>query len=181
MGLTYRRARPIAVQCNSERCLVLRSQYAQAMIDLLEKDFVIINVDESAFSETNYTRYMWCKPRDSGTFTAKSITPRLSLIAALDTLGNVYYSLSQVNTDSDAMMLFMTHLTRQLDIENADWREKTIFLFDGATYHTSEEMKEYFRKLEVQVIFSGPYSYSAAPIENLFAGLKRGELNTGQQ
>ena len=56
MGLTYRRARPIAVQCNSERCLVLRSQYAQAMIDLLEKDFVIINVDESAFSETNYTR-----------------------------------------------------------------------------------------------------------------------------
>jgi len=38
-------------------------------------------------------------------------------------------------------------------------------------------MREYFRKLEVQVIYSGPYSYSAAPIEMVFGALKRGELN----
>ena len=38
-------------------------------------------------------------------------------------------------------------------------------------------MREYFRKLEVPVIYSGPYSYSAAPIEMVFGALKRGELN----
>ena len=38
-------------------------------------------------------------------------------------------------------------------------------------------MKDYFRKMEIPVIFSGPYSYSSAPIELLFAALKRGELN----
>ena len=124
---------------------------------------------------------MWCKAGGTATFTAKSINPRLSLIAALDTLGNVYYSLTQCNTESDVMMMFMKYLIRQLDQENVTWREKTIFLFDGAAYHTSEEMKEYFRKMEVQVIFSGPYSYSAAPIEHLFAGLKRGELNPEHQ
>jgi len=32
----------------------------------------------------------------------------------------------------------------------------------------------------VEVIYSGPYSYSAAPIELLFAALKRGELNPDQ-
>jgi len=38
-------------------------------------------------------------------------------------------------------------------------------------------MRSYFRKLQVSVMFSGPYSYAAAPIELLFGALKRGELN----
>jgi hypothetical protein len=33
------------------------------------------------------------------------------------------------------------------------------------------------RKLELQVIWSGPYSYSTAPIEMVFGNLKFGELN----
>ena len=33
------------------------------------------------------------------------------------------------------------------------------------------------RKLELKVIWSGPYSYSTAPIETVFATLKLGELN----
>ena len=40
-----------------------------------------------------------------------------------------------------------------------------------------DEMREYFHKMEVNVIYSGPYSYSAAPIETLFSALKRGNLN----
>ena len=33
------------------------------------------------------------------------------------------------------------------------------------------------RKLDLQIIWSGPYSYSTAPIETVFATLKFGELN----
>ena len=31
--------------------------------------------------------------------------------------------------------------------------------------------------MRIEVIYSGPYSYSAAPIEMLFGALKQGELN----
>ena len=58
-----------------------------------------------------------------------------------------------------------------------DWPSHTVFLFDGARYHTSEEMREYLRKLQVEIIYSEPYSYSAAPIELLFGALKNGEIN----
>ena len=34
-----------------------------------------------------------------------------------------------------------------------------------------------FRKLGLRVIFSGPYSYTAAPIERWFSSLKTGDLN----
>ena len=83
-------------------------------------------------------------------------------------------------------MLFFRYLIKQLDNENPNWRSNTVILLDGARYHTSEDMREYLRKLEITVIFSGPYSYSAAPIERLFSALKDGEINpeklpTGKQ
>ena len=74
-------------------------------------------------------------------------------------------------------MLFFRYLIRHLDRESPNWRIETVFLLDGARYHTSEEMREYFNKMEITVIYSGPYSYSAAPIELLFGALKAGNLN----
>ena len=177
MGLSYRRAKPIAIQCNSERCLVLRQQFARNLIDLLHDKWNIINVDESWLNETNFTRMIWSSPTGPATYTSKSVAPRLSLIAALDTEGNVHYSLTQANTDSDIMMLFLRHLERQLDSERPGWRDNTVLLMDGAKYHLSEEMKVYFRKMDLKVIFTGPYSFTAAPIEMLFSALKRGEIN----
>ena len=177
LGLGYRRARQVPIQGNSERCLVLRQQYSLKMLALLEEGTRIINVDESWLNDTNFTRKIWCPADAPATITQQSVTPRLTLIAALDTEGRVYFTLTHANTDSDVLLAFMKHLMRQLDSEDPDWQEKTVFLLDGARYHTGEEMREYFRKLQVQVMYSGPYSYAAAPIEMVFGALKQGELN----
>ena len=147
------------------------------MLELLINNKRVINVDESWINETNFTRMMWCPTTSTSTIKLSAVTPRLALIAALDTDGQVYFALTHSNTDSDVLMLFMKHLLKQLDTEEHDWQSNTVFLLDGAKYHTSEEMREYFRKMKVQVIYSGPYSYGAAPIELLFGALKHGELN----
>ena len=47
LNMGYRRATIVTVQGNSERCLVLRQQYALKMLPLLESGKRIINVDES--------------------------------------------------------------------------------------------------------------------------------------
>ena len=39
------------------------------------------------------------------------------------------------------------------------------------------EMKERLARMELPIIYSGPYSYSTAPIELVFAALKFGDLN----
>ena len=75
------------------------------------------------------------------------------------------------------MMVFFRHLILQLDEERPGWREDTIILLDGARYHTGEGIREYLHKMQLQVIWSAPYSYATAPIELLFGGLKLGELN----
>ena len=75
------------------------------------------------------------------------------------------------------MMVFLLHLVRQLDLERPSWKDDTVMLLDGARYHTGSQVREYMRKLELQVIWSAPYSYSTAPIEMVFGALKLGELN----
>ena len=120
---------------------------------------------------------MWCPGYTPATVTNKAVSHRLSLIAALDTTGNVYYSLTQANTDQNVMLTFLCHLVKQLDLERPSWREDTVILLDGARYHTGSVIREYMRKLELDIIWSGPYSYSTAPIELLFGALKFGDIN----
>ena len=52
----------------------------------------------------------------------------------------------------------------------------SIILMDNAKYHTSEETREAIHKLQIPIIYSGPYSYSSAPIELMFSGLKNKDL-----
>ena len=54
-------------------------------------------------------------------------------------------------------------------------------MLDGARYHTGSKVREYLRKLDLQVIWSGPYSYSTAPIEMVFGALKSGDLNPNKK
>ena len=53
----------------------------------------------------------------------------------------------------------------------------SIILIDNAPYHTGEEARDYLHKMQIPIMYSAPYSYSAAPIETLFSLLKLGELN----
>ena len=105
------------------------------------------------------------------------MNPRISLIAAIDTDGKLYYALTQVNTNTDVMKLFMWHLVQRLEKEDSHFRENTVFQLDGAKYHTSPEMIEFLRLLNINVIYTGPRQYDGSAIEKLFAYLKYGDLN----
>ena len=75
------------------------------------------------------------------------------------------------------MALFIHSLKAKLDVEEPGWEQDTVILWDNASYHSSQETRAVIQALGLMVTFSGPYSYSAAPIELLFSGLKLGELN----
>ena len=74
-------------------------------------------------------------------------------------------------------MLFMRYLVERLDRETPGWQEDSIILMDNASYHVSKLAREYFRKMQIPVMYTDPYSYNSSPIETLFSMLKLGELN----
>ena len=80
------------------------------------------------------------------------------------------------NTDSEVVLLFLKELVSLLNQETPDWMTNSVILMDNAKYHVSDETREGLKKLQIPIMYSGPYSYSSSPIELLFAELKTGEL-----
>ena len=48
---------------------------------------------------------------------------------------------------------------------------------DNAKWHSGQDIRCYMRKMQLPFMYSGPYAFSAAAIEVLFAHLKLGDLN----
>ena len=91
------------------------------MLSVLKQDKRVINVDETWLNESNFLRKTWVPNSATGSVPLHAITPSLSLIAALDTDGRVYFSLSHSNTDQDTFMLFLRHLVAKLDVDTPGW------------------------------------------------------------
>ena len=65
--------------------------------------------------------------------------PRLSLIIAIVSQGQLFASMLQSNTDSVNFSMFMRHLAKVLDKKDPNWRENTIITMDEAAYNMSSE------------------------------------------
>ena len=107
LRMGYRRAATVPVQANSERCLVLRQQYALRMIPLLESGRRVINVDESWLNSTRFQRRLWVPVDAPGSISDKQVQPRISVLVALDTDGHIWAALTQASTDVDVMTMFL--------------------------------------------------------------------------
>jgi hypothetical protein len=82
----------------------------------------------------------------------KKVRPRITLIVALDSAGEIYFSLLQANSDSDTIALFMKELINRLDLEDKKWRSNTVIIWDGAGYHTSKETMKLLEQQQVPMI-----------------------------
>ena len=107
LGLSYRKTKKVHPQANSIKVRVLRRQYALTMLRLMEHGRRVINIDETWLNETSFVRKVWSKKGGEGNLQLNAVTPRLSLIAALDNEGKVWFSLAHATTNSDMIALFL--------------------------------------------------------------------------
>ena len=50
-------------------------------------------------------------------------------------------------------------------------------MLDNAKYHVSSSTINLLKMLDVPVMFTGPHSYAASPIELMFAAFKAADIN----
>ena len=98
----------------------------------------IINIDETIIGCVDYRRNKWRQHGSTNSIPTHNITPRISFIAAIDTEGSCYISLTQTSVDTDFIILYLTNLAIKLDMERPNWREDSVILLDGARPHVSE-------------------------------------------
>ena len=80
-----------------------------------------INVDESDLGKMDFRRKIWAPKTSTHSLSMKQVSPRISMIMALDNFGEVYASFTQVNTDSKIMGLYIKELVNHLDKVDKNW------------------------------------------------------------
>ena len=65
--------------------MIQRQHYAMTLLNLLDQGKRIINVDETWLNESSFIRKLWAQRGGNGNVNLRLITPRVSMIAALDT------------------------------------------------------------------------------------------------
>ena len=84
---------------------------------------------------------MWVPHDAAGTVSDKQVQPRLSLLAALDNDGRIWFALTQANTDADVMTTFIRYLVRELERDDPLWAAKSTIVLDNAAWHSNALMK----------------------------------------
>jgi hypothetical protein len=175
--MKWKQVKRIAYNANCTKSLVLRQQFAIAMIKLMQSKKRLCCLDESWINDSQFTRKKWKLPGTTNSISGHQVNPRITAIGCLDTLGNVYMSLLQSNTNNTTMKMFLTSLVKRLELEDRDYSTNVVGFMDGAGYHMSDDVILHLKKLRLNVIFTGPRSYDGSPIERFWAYLKMGDLN----
>ncbi len=68
-------------------------------------------------------------------------------------------------------------MVQKLDRTRPGWKKNTVIVMDNAKYHTSKTFINILKSLNIPIMFTGPHSYSASPIELFFAAFKRADIN----
>jgi transposase len=92
-----------------------------------------------------------------------------------------YTSIHKANSDDHTTKLILYRLVQSLDKEGAEWRQTSILLLDGASYHKSSSTLMSLQRLRIPTMFTSPHSPMICPVELLFAQVKKGDLNPNDE
>ena len=177
LGMSYRKITTVSLHSNSEKNLVLRQRWSLEFLAQARKKKTFINIDETWLGMSDFRRMKWQVPGTTNSVAKLEIAPRITMILALDTKGNVYLALAQANSNSDMMELFFRSLAAKLDGERPHWRRDSVIIVDGAKYHQSKDFLAVAAELRLPYMVLGPHSYDAAPRELVFAHFKKADVN----
>ena len=68
------------------------------LLDKLSEGVRIINVDETWINQADFRRRKWRRKGETNSVSVRIVQPRISMLTAIDTEGNLFYALSHGNT-----------------------------------------------------------------------------------
>ena len=167
--MSYQKIVKVAIHANSVKNLFLRQRFAVKMLSLTQKKTIFLNIDETWLDMSDFRKMKWRPKYSTNSNPVFMVWPRISMIIAIDTLGNVYFCLTQSNSNQNIMECFFRQLVQKLDKDHIGWRENTILLLDNASYHKGTNILKLYESLRIPIMFTGPHSYDAVPCELFFA------------
>jgi hypothetical protein len=97
LNLRYKRCSKTSTDWNQPRLKAIRSVFSEKLLGLMNQNKRILNIDETSMTTTTYSHYSWGSKGKTLRITSKPISPRATVLAGVDNLGNLYASVFLCN------------------------------------------------------------------------------------
>ena len=97
--MRYKKIIHVPIGANKDRNLILRQRWVIACLERESKSRIYINIDETWLGMSDFRRMKWKAPDTTNSVAAFQMAPRVTMMLAVDSLGNVWVSLSQSNSN----------------------------------------------------------------------------------
>ena len=88
----------------------MRQKCARVLLKEMADEAILVSVDQSWLSTMGSTRRKWRARGDTNGVAVKNVNPKVNLIGAVDSRGEIYSSCTDTNTNSLVFKVYMSHL-----------------------------------------------------------------------
>jgi transposase len=170
MGFSYQKARFVSDHKDPDkRTEWLEKTWPEIIKHAKKKHAAILFGDEASFPQWGTLTYTWAKRGQQPTIKTSGIRKGYKVFGFIDYFtGRFYYSAQEERLKSESYAAFLQSVLNKN-------KEHIIIVQDGARYHTSKAMQEFFAKHQQRLtVYQLPsYSPDFNPIEKLWKEIKK--------
>ena len=171
--LSFKKGWTRRVDLDRNRLSYLRILYSIRLTKQLNKDILIINIDEVNFSPEVLNWRSWLKTGINWEIFSQKYSGAISAIWAITSKGDYISAALNLRLNSSSFIEFLKILRQWINQHYKIDEDRVLILLDNWPIHRSKISKEYMNTTGNRYMFIPHYTPSLAPIELVFAKMKR--------
>ena len=172
-SLSFKKGSKRTINIDSNRLSYLRILYSIRLSKQIDENVLLINIDGVNFSPNVLNCRSWLKRGTSWEIFNKKFSGAVSLIWAISSERDYLAASLNKTLDSNIFIEFLKMIEHWILSNNQTEESKVIILLDNWSIHKSEKSVQYMRQTPFRYMFLPHYSPTLAPIELVFAKLKK--------
>ena len=172
LNLRYKQVSSRPMKNKSNELITQRLDYIKFVNFANENNLKIIQIDEFIINRETAIKRGWIQKGEESWVMRHNQTTKFWWIAAISNWWLELLWISKENTNSKLFVKFLTLLTKRITAKYKDSIEMIIFVWDGAPYHCTNQIKRFLRRKKILMIRTIPYTPEFSPIEIFINCLK---------
>ena len=173
LKMSFKRVSSRPIKANSNRNMLLKSVFLLEFANIVNQEYIFVNVDEVIFSNATKWNYSWGFRSKDNTKSNIMFAGSIAVFGTITSKGDWFFSNLVKHNNSEEFIAFINKLIKWLTEDLGANSQNIVLLIDNSPIHTSGYSMKNLKELNCKVVFLSPYWPNFAPIELMFHILKK--------
>ena len=171
--LSYKKGWARRIDLDQNRLSYLRILYSIRLAKQLNEKILLINIDEVNFTTEVSNNRSWLKRGINCEIFSQKYSGAVSVVLAINSDGDYLAAALKERLNSNIFIEFLKIMNLWIESNDLKFYKRVLVLLDNCPIHRSSKTIQYMRTTKLWYMFLPVYTPSLAPVELVFANLKR--------